>query len=221
MPYAAFHGDSQVVTKPSLADLRALADTTPTPPSGLMIFSYPFESLEPLAMFPRLEVLKIQDSGDLSSLAALKKLPALKVLAISPPPSWERTTRCIEVDSYASIATLKRLERLVLLRVRPGDLNLAPIAAMTHLKELEISNVPEFTLEHYARLSNALPNTEGRCLKPYFRIEGVGFCKKCKGKTVMLNGNKPKTLSWLCPTCNEKKLAEHVKAWEAAKAASR
>ena len=218
MPYAAFHSDAFVVTKPTTGELRKLADTTPPP--GLMIFEYPFTSIEPLRIFPKLRILKIQDSGQLASLSGVESLPDLRVLVISPPPSWERSSQCLDVDSYAPVATLKQLERLVLLRVRARSLDLSPIASMTHLKELDIAAVPEFTLEHYARLSRALPNTEGRCLQPYNRIEGVGFCKKCKGKMVMLTAPKPRTRNWLCPVCNAKKLDEHVKAWEAFKNAS-
>ena len=216
MPYAAFHGDSQVFTNPTLTDLRAIADTTP--PAGLMLFECAFESIEPLVIFPKLEVLKIQSTGVLSSLDGLDRLSALKKLVISPPDSWERTTRCIEIDSYALIATLKRLESLTLLRVRPADADLSPIKTMTYLKDLHIARVPDFTLEHYATLSAALPDTEGQCLKPYHRIEGIGFCNKCKGKTVLLTAAKPKSRQWLCPTCNAKQLDQHVRAWDAAKA---
>src|SRR5262245_18572487 len=126
MPYAAFHGDSQVVTKPSLADLRALADTTP--PAGLTLFQYAFESIEPLTIFPKLQGLKIQSSAALASLSGLKDLTELKVLVISPLPGWERSTRCLEIDSYSAIASLKQLERVTLLRARPADLDLAPLA---------------------------------------------------------------------------------------------
>lgn len=211
-PYAAFTDDCHVVTKPTLEDVRGFADG----PGGrrLLIFDYPWESFEPLAALPELEILKIQSSGTLKSLAGLSSLLRLRVLVISPPPSWDGSGRCLEVDSYRPLSALRALEKLSLLSVRPGDLDLAPIAAMRHLKDLHLAGVPEFTLEHYAKLSVALPTTEGRCLQPYVRIEGVGFCKRCKGRTVMLTGALPKKRHWLCPKCNENKLAEHVKQWE-------
>ena len=125
----------------------------------------------------------------------------------------------IDVASYAPLAALTALERLVLTAVRPRDLDLSAIARMTHLRELDISGVPEFTVEDYAKLAAALPRTEGRCLQPYIQIKGVGFCRKCKGPQVLLNGAPPRARKWICPVCQEKALAAHVQRWEAAKAA--
>ena len=210
MPYAAFHPDTIVVTKPTVDDLRSLA--AKKPPS-VTIFEYPFDSLKPLAILAGLEVLKIQDSGALRTLDGVAALTGLNNLVISTPPAWDGTARKIEIDSFAPIAQLKSLERLILQSVRPRDLDLTPIMGMTHLKDLDIGGVPEFTIGHYARLAAALPNTEGRCLLPYFEIKGVGFCKKCKGQQVLLNGAAPKARKWLCPKCNEKKLAEHARLW--------
>ena len=92
---------------------------------------------------------------------------------------------------------------------------------MTHLKDVDIGGVPEFTIEHYAQLSVALPNTEGRCLQPYFEIKNLAFCKKCKGGMVMLNSTPPRARTWLCPKCHDTKLAEHVRAWESFKNTNR
>jgi hypothetical protein len=33
----------------------------------------------------------------------------------------------------------------------------------------------------------------------------------------MLNGTPPRARKWLCPKCNQKKLAEHVRVWESFK----
>jgi len=49
-------------------------------------------------------------------------------------------------SSVRPLRALQSLEKLVLLSVRPGDLDLAPIAAMQQLKELHLAGVPEFTL---------------------------------------------------------------------------
>ena len=85
---------------------------------------------------------------------------------------------------------------------------------MAQLVEIHVAGVPEFTLPQYASLAAALPTTEGRCLQPYVRIEGIGICKRCSGQMVTLVGAAPRKRHWLCPKCNEKKLAEHVKQWE-------
>jgi hypothetical protein len=72
-------------------------------------------------------------------------------------------------------------------------------------------------MEHYARLAAALPHAEGRCLQPYVLIPNLAFCKKCRKPQVILNGTAPRARKWMCLVCNEKKIAEHVRAWEAAK----
>jgi hypothetical protein len=217
MPYAAFYPDTTVLTKPSVEALQKLADATPPPPN-LTIFEYPFASIEPLSVFPNLEVLKIQSTGALRTLTGIGALTKLKQVVISTPPTWDGTKKKVEVDSFAPLADVKSLERLILLGVRPADLDLAPIMRMTHLKDFDIGGVPEFTIEHYARLAAALPTTEGRGLVPYVEIKGVGFCKKCKGQQVLLNGAPHRGRKWVCPKCDAKKLAEHVQAWETAKA---
>jgi hypothetical protein len=110
---------------------------------------------------------------------------------------------------------MPRLERLVLLGVRPRDLDLSAVMRMQHRREVEVSGVPEFTVEHYARMAVALPGATGRCLQPYVEIPGVGICKKCNGRQVLLNGAPPRARKWVCPKCNEKLLAAHVRKWDA------
>jgi hypothetical protein len=215
--YAAVLDDCHAVTRPTTADLTALAGTHGG--RRLVIFEYPWSSFEPVATaLPELEILKVQSAGTLQRLTGLDPLPALRVLVVSPPPSWDSGNRRIEVESYAPLASLTGLERLVLVGVRPRDLDLAPLRAMTHLKALEVSGVPEFTLEHYASLAAALPRAVGRCLQPYVAIEGIGRCKQCDGRMVLLTAAPPRARKWLCPKCNEKKLAEYVAAWDAARA---
>jgi hypothetical protein len=96
----------------------------------------------------------------------------VKNLVISTPPTWDGTPRKTEVDSLKPLGSLSSLDRLLLLGVRPKDLDLSPIMKMTHLKEVDIGGVPEFTIAHYAKLAAALPHAKGRCLKPYFEIKG-------------------------------------------------
>jgi hypothetical protein len=216
MPYAAFHSDTVVVTRPTLDALRELAAKEP---ASVTIFEYPFDSFEPLGLLAGIEVLKMQDSGALRTLNGIEKLTTLKNFVLSTPPTWDGTNRKVEIDSFTLLTALTNLERLVLVSVRPKDLDLSPIERMTHLKELDVGGVPEFTIAHYARLAVALPATEGRCLQPYIVIKGVGYCKKCNAQQVMLIGTAPRARKWLCPACNKKKIDEHVAAWEAAKAA--
>ena len=211
MPYAIFDRNAKVLTRPALAEL---ADLGAKKPASVIVFEYPFESLAPLAVLAGVETMKLQDSGALRRLDGIEALGGVKNLVISTPPTWDGTTRKIEVESLKPLETLSSLERLILTGVRPKDLDLSPIARMKHLQEVDIGGVPEFTIEHYARLAAALPNAEGRCLKPYCVIKGVGFCKKCKSQQVMLNGAPPRARKWLCPKCNESKIAEHTQRWE-------
>ena len=214
MPYAALLEDGEVLKRPTRDVLGQLAEKSPR---SVMIFDYEPDSLEPLAMLTHLESLKINNPMNLERLTGVGALTELRVLVLAPPMSAKRR---IEVESYQPLTALAKLERLMLHWVRPRDLDLAPIAGMRHLRELEVTGVPEFTIEHYARLSAALPTTTGRCLQPYFQIQGVGLCRRCRGRTVLLTGAPKRARHWLCPTCNRTKLAEHVQRWEELKAAA-
>jgi hypothetical protein len=213
MPYAGFHPDTVVVTKPTQDNLRTVAAKKPP---GVTIFDYPFESFEPLGVLAGIEVLKMQ-GGKLRTLAGIEALTSLKNLVISTPHTWA-PNRKIDIESFKPLAALTGLEQLILQGVRPEDLDLGVIERMTHLKDLDIGGVNEFTMGHYSRLAAALPNTEGRCLQPYVEIKNLAFCKKCKRGMVILNGAPPRARKWMCPACNRKKIDEHVRAWEAARA---
>jgi hypothetical protein len=216
MAYAGVLDDAVVLNRPSDGDIRLLAAKKPR---AVTIFEYPFDSLAPMAPLAGIEVLKIQDSGALRSLDGAGAIYGVKQLVVGTPPTWDGTGRRTEVDSFRPLQALSSLERLLLLGVRPKDLDLTPIMQMTHLREVDIGGVPEFTIVHYARLAAALPHAEGRCLQPFFEITGVGFCRKCKRQQVLLNGTPPRARKWLCPVCNRKKLDEHLAAWKAARRA--
>jgi hypothetical protein len=213
MPYAAFDPDCHVLHDPKPADLERAAREITLP--GLLIFGYAFESLRALGAFRELQVLKIRGARKLATLDGAEDLHALRVLVLATTPGSDASSQCIEVQSLAPLERLPRLERLLLLGVRPRDLDLSPVMRMQRLGEVEVSGVPEFTIEHYARLAAALPATTGRCLQPYVEIPGVGICRKCKGRQVLLTGAPPRARKWMCPKCNEKLLAAHVRKWEA------
>lgn len=217
MPYGGFASDTVVVTGPSADELQALA--AKRLPS-LTINEYAFDSLQPLGVLAGLEVLKLCDTVRLRSLGGVEALSSLTHLVIAVPSSWEGANRRIDVDSFTPLKALVRLERLILHGVRPKDLDLAPIAAMQHLHEVDIGGVAEFTVEHYAGLAAALPIADGRCLQPYYRLDGLGVCSKCKGQTVLLTGVPVRARKGLCPVCQDKKIAEHVAAWQGFKKAA-
>lgn len=218
MPYAAFHPGAHTVTRPTAAGLAAVARDVAPP--ALVILDYRLDSFAPLQVFRGLEVLKIQGAFQVRDLAPLASLTTLRELVISTPPGSDGSGRTIDVASLAPLTTLAALERLVLMNVQPLDGDVAVLGRMTHLRELDVSGGPAFTLDVYAALAAALPGVEGRCLSPFFVIKGVGFCRTCKGQQVLLVGAPPRARKWLCPTCQAKALAAHVGRWDAAKAAA-
>jgi len=214
-PYAAFTDGVFPLQKPSEADLIAAAQEHA--PTRLLIFDYRFADLTPLSIFPNLEILKMKEAANLTSLRGLEIHTGLKYLVMQTPNSWDAKKKCIEIDSYQPLRHLVQLERMVLTGLRAANLDLSPILAMTWLKELEFDGVPEFGLEQMTMLAAALPNTTGRSLKPYFTIEGVGGCKKCKTWQVLLTAPPPR-VRWLCPVCKKKRVDEHEARWNEAKA---
>jgi hypothetical protein len=218
MPYAAFHPDAHVVTNPSASDLGRVAKEVAPP--RLTVMDYRLHGFEPLRAFRDLAVLKVQGAAKVRDLAPLASLTTLRELVIATPTGSDGSGRTIDVASYTPLTALTALERLVLIAVRPLDGDLAALGRMTHLRELQVSGVPEFTVEDYARLAVALPDTESRDLAPYCVIKGIGFCKKCRAQQVLLTGAPPRARKWLCPTCQAKGLAAHVARWDAAKLAA-
>jgi hypothetical protein len=139
---------------------------------------------------------------------------------LSTPTGSDGSGRVIEVPSYSALTSLTALERLMLLGVRPADLDLSSIAAMRHLHEVEISGVKEFTLEQFAGLAAALPHARGRTLQPCAHIPGWTPCQRCGGEVVLLKGAPPRARKFLCRTCHASLLAAHVAKWTAARDAA-
>jgi hypothetical protein len=212
MPYAALNPECEVLNNPDLGDLERVAATSGLP--GLIIFGYPFETLEQLSVLSRLQILKIQGAPKLRGLQGTEYLSGLREFVLSTPTGSDGSRKFIGIGSLAPLERLSNLERLILLHVRPKDLDLSPVMRMQHLVELDIGGVPEFTLEHYAKLALALPKTKGRCLQPFISIPGVGRCGKCQGPCVLLNGTAPRARKWVCPKCNAKLLGAHIARWE-------
>lgn len=211
-PYAGFFLPSY--DKFGAAQVRELARTGA--PNALILSDFQEPDFESLKVLADLEVLKVNHAPRLRRLDGLAPLKKLREFVLSTPPGWDGTGRSIEVESLAPLEAVPSLEKLILMGVRPADLDVAPIARMKHLKELDIGFAPGFTLAQYASLAAALPGTRGRCLRPYFQIMGVGGCRKCRGQGICLNGTPPRARKWACPKCNAKKIAEHFAQWERA-----
>src|SRR5262245_13000592 len=142
-----------------LADLRILG-----------LDSLKTASLRGLAGLQRLECLVIEHAPQITSLEPIGHLAALRHLSISTPASWDASRRCIEVDTLGPLGQLARLEHLTLRGVRPAADGLRPLEHLEALRTIDISHVPDFGLEDYARLAGALPQAAGSCLQPHFRM---------------------------------------------------
>jgi hypothetical protein len=97
--------------------------------------------------------------------------------------------------------------------ILPDDRTLTPLYALTQLETLEVTHVYCFTLEDYARLAKALPNTKGHCLVPYFEASWTGLCSKCGGPRVALTGPPPRSRRLACPSCQAERLRRHEAEW--------
>ncbi len=218
MPYAATDPKLPTLRDPDAAAIAALAAERPV---GAMILGWPHGSFEPLAPLAGLEVLKVQGAWPLARLDGIERLTRLLEFVLSTPPGSDGSGRCIEVASFAPLAKLPALARVVLSAVRPADLDLTPLTRLPALRELDVGGVPEFQLAQYAWLAVQLPGVEGRCLQPHIAIPGVGRCRKCGATERLLIGVAPRARRWACPTCHAKRLAAHEAAWAAAVEAAR
>lgn len=214
MPYAALNPDCHVLTAPTRADIeRTCADTSRR---GLIVFDFPFASLEAFASCQALEILKIQGARALTTLDGADALSGLREFVLTTPTGSDGSGRSIDVASLAPLERLGQLERLILLNVRPLDGEVSAIARMAQLRDIDIGGVCGLTLDDFARLRVALPAASGRCLAPYTVIPGVGRCRRCQGQEVLLNATPPRARKWVCPACSPKLLQAHQARWDAA-----
>jgi hypothetical protein len=192
-----------------LAELRILGLSSVTAAS--------LRGLEPLR---RLECLVIEHAPKITSLRPIDALSALRHLSISTPASWDASKKCIDVESLQPLADLSRLQRLTLRGVRPAAGGLRPLAGLKALVEVEISHVPTFGLEDFARLAAALPQASGNCLRPHFQMNFPWPCKRCETTQEWLTGAVGRQKRYLCPVCDKEKLAAHIAEFERIKRAA-
>jgi hypothetical protein len=171
-------------------------------------------SLRGLERLHRLECLVIDHAPKITSLEPIRTLSELRQLSISTPASWDASKKCIDVESLQPLATLTNLQRLTLRGVRPAAGGLRPLEGLKALVEVEISHVPTFSLEDFARLAGALPQASGSCLQPHFRMNFPWSCKRCRTTQEWLTGAVGRQKRYLCPVCDKEKLAAHVAEFE-------
>jgi len=170
------------------------------------------DGLERLRQVRKLGVYHFSKIHDLRPIGTLEEL---RSLLLSTPPGYDASRKCFEVGSLEPLARLGRLEELTMRGVVPLRDRLEPIHNLKRLLRLAITHVYCFTLEDYARLARALPDTTGHCLEPFFAASWAGTCRRCGGGRVVLTGPRPRHARLLCPACQQTRLEQHVAAWNA------
>ncbi len=116
-----------------------------------------------------LELLALVDCCKVHDIGAIADLGGLRFLELSGG-MW--TT--FRPKTLAPLASLTQLERLSMTSIRVSDQSLVPLADLTSLRWIGLSN--QFPTEEFARLSVALPETECTHFAPYLehRVDDDG-----------------------------------------------
>lgn len=186
---------------------------------ALKLFAFEASTFAGIEGLRGLRYFQIDHAPKLSSLEPLEHLPQLEWLSIMTPPGWDASRKTIKVASLTPLSRLRALRYLRLMGVEPKIDGLAPLASLTQLEVLDFSHVFTLTMADYAGLAAALPQTEGDCLRPTYRLNIRTLCKKCQEAELMwLTAPPSRARAALCPKCNATKLAAHVSAFERLKA---
>ncbi len=169
-----------------------------------------------LADLPELRTLYLDDLKRLD-LATLPALPMVTALHLAGG-MWS----ALKVQSFAPLARLPNLQYLSISNVRPLDDSLEPLSTLVRLRRLELPNL--YPLEEMARLSAALPTTDGNAFSPVYAVydraghENWPFrCDRCGGRRQMMTG---RPASMLCARCDAGKIERRVARWEIARSSS-
>ena len=138
-------------------------------------------SLWDLSKNTALKSLELTDFSKLSDLSAVAFATGLDDLHISGG-----FTSKIKIDTLQPLSALRNLTTLYLGNMQVATKSLAPLAKLTNLLKIDISN--QFSTEEFAHLSVALPNTESRMFSPYFKVNFGGK------NMVMITGKGTKVL---------------------------
>jgi hypothetical protein len=140
-----------------------------------------------------LVLVDVPKVSDLSPLEALSELAALEFSGGIWKPN--------HVISLAPIASLTKLEELVLTNLRVKSGGLRPLGGCRSLKTLTLSN--QFDTEDYSYLSVALPQVQCESFAPWVRVN------HSDGKDTMITGRRK-------PFLNSKTDAAKISEYEVA-----
>lgn len=174
------------------------------------------DSLACLKERPELEVLIMENFPKITSLEPLRALSELRYLCLTTTVGWDGTNKHLSVDSFEPLVSLKKLELLKILAVVPTHGRLEPIGRITSLQKLTIGNSNFYQLEDFAALSVALPGAR-ESLRPVCQMNFVTLCRRCKKyPELFLEGAKPRSPRFACPSCGKKKILSHLERWNRA-----
>jgi hypothetical protein len=193
----------------SAFDLRVLRDL-PHVRELSLDDPHTLDGLDTLKLLTSLSVYCLPRIRSLYPIGALENL---EKLLISTPPGYDASRKCHEVESLKPLRSLKKLRKLVMRGILPDDRSLKPLHALTQLETLEVTHVYAFTIEDFAGLAKALPNTTGHCLVPYFNASWTGVCSKCGTPRVALTAPAPRSPRLACPSCHADRLRRHEARW--------
>lgn len=166
-----------------------------------------------LADLPALRTLIIDDMKRLD-LNTMPELPQVTGLAMGGG-----INSTMKVESFEPLSRLPNLQYLSMYSIRTVDGSLKPLSRLRDLREIKLPNY--FSIDEFARLAGALPNTKGTVLTPFFTptdgSANIPFwtCQRCHGPRYMMTG-KPAVI--LCPECDNAKMDKRIARWEVARA---
>ena len=161
------------------------------------------EDISPLADVHNLKSLVLEDTPKIYDLSPLEKCLGLECLEYSGG-MWKKNN----ANSLEYISHLPKLKHLRLLNLGVDSHGLKPLANLSVLEELELSN--QFPTEDYAYLSVHLKSTECEYFFPYVEMSG-----DIDGKDVMVIGSRKPFLN---KVNDSKKLEKYVKQFDELKA---
>ena len=174
-------------------------------------------SLDVLAEHQDIEALFIRhfpkaEGLDLSPIVNCK---SLQELSLSTLPGWDGSGKTLKIKSFTPLKQLKKLSKLSVLDVIPLEDGVEPLKEIKSLEEVKLVR-KFYQLEDYAAIKNALPKVKG--LEPIKQMNFKSLCSKCgEYPELHLEGTKPRSRSYVCPSCNIKAINKHLERWAAAK----
>jgi hypothetical protein len=194
----------------SLEPLRLLAGQLEV----LVVGSSPsIVSIEPLAALNRLRWLRLDNVVSAHSLSPLQALTGLQGLGLTGLESSP-----LKLETLAPLAKLAALQWLHLGAIRVIDESLRPLAGLSGLRFLGLSN--RFPVEEFARLSLHIGPEVCEWCQPFNRAHSSVFpCRTCKINWRVQPAGLGSKL--LCPTCDTKRLAGYITKFRAARDSAR